>query len=175
MSVYLIAFISAVVLYTAFIIASRYMEHRHGKSHEATNGISQFLQISVMLTFGWWILERFCSGFDSGFGWWLLAFALGGIISVCARIATNAACDKLGLKGENTEKVPMQKGVKTAIHILMFTLDVGFTIFFIYGLYAHTFDGIGETIVALFVIALFAFCSYDRMKKIIRERRNSGE
>ena len=168
---FLIAFITAVVLNIALIIFTRYMENSLGKRYEATSGILEILQITVMLTFGWWFLERFFSGFDSGLGWWLLSFALGEAISICIRIATNRACDKFGLKGENAEitTVMMQKSFKTAINILSVVLCLGFTIFFIYGLCTHKIDGIGEIIVAILVIALFAFGSYDGMKKIIRQ------
>lgn len=171
MSGYLIAFISAVVLNIALIIATRYMENCHGKRYEATSGISEILQAAVMLTFGWWLLERFFSGFDSGIGWWLLALAIGEAISIFIRIVTNCVCDKIWLKEEPAEitTVKVRKGFKTAIYILTFVISVGFTVFFIYGLFAKKFDGIGEMIVAILVIVLFAFGSYDGMKKIIRQ------
>ena len=171
MSGYLIAFISAVVLNIALIIVTRYMENCHGKRYEAMSGISEILQATVMLTFGWWLLERFFSGVDSGFGWWLLSLAIGSSISIFIRIVTNRVCDKIWLKVEPIEitTVKVRKGFKTAIYILTFVLSVGFTVFFIYGLFANEFDGIGEKIVAILVIVLFAFGSYDGMKKIIRQ------
>ena len=171
MSGYLIAFISAVVLNIALIIVTRYMENCHGKRYEATSGISEILQAAVMLTFGWWLLERFFSGVDSGFGWWILALAIGEAISIFIRIVTNRVCDKIWLKEELSEitTVKVRKGFKTAIDILTFVLSVGFIVFFIYGLFANKFDGIGEIIVAILVIVLFAFGSYDGMKKIIRQ------
>lgn len=171
MAAYLIVFISAAVLYIALIIFTRFMESCHGKRYEATRGISEILQSTVMLTFGWWFLKRFFSGFDSGFGLWLLAFALGGAISRCVRIATNRACDKYWHDGENVEisTVKVRKGFKTAIHLLTFVLCVGFTIFFICGLSANEFDGVGEIICAILVIALFIFGSFDGIKTIIRQ------
>ena len=170
MSGYLIAFISAVLLNIALIIVTRYMENCQGKRYEVTSGISEILQVTVMLTFGWWLLERFFSGFSSGFGWWLLALALGSSISTIIRIATNRACDRFGLKRKDTEikTVMMRKGIKTAIYILTFVLCAGFTIFFVYGLLANEFDGIGEIIIATLVIALFAFGTYDGIKNIIK-------
>ena len=173
MSGYLIAFISAVVLNTALIIVTRYKENCRGKRYEAMSGISEILQTTVMLTFGWWLLERFFSGVDSGFGWWILALATGEAISIFIRIVTNRVCDKIWLKVELAEitTVKVRKGFKTAIDILTFVLSVGFIVFFIYGLFANKFDGIGEIIVAILVIVLFAFGSYDGMKTIIRQCR----
>lgn len=168
---YLIAFISAVVLNIALIIVTRYKENCHGKRYEAASGISEILQVTVLLTFAWWLLERFFSGVDSGFGWWLLSLAIGSSISIFIRIVTNRVCDKIWLKVEPAEitTVKVRKGFKTAIYILTFVLSVGFAVFFIYGLFANEFDGIGEKIVAILVIVLFAFGSYDGMKKIIRQ------
>ena len=171
MSGYLIAFISAVVLNIALIIVTRYMENCHGKRYEAMSGVSEILQATVMLTFGWWLLERFFSGVDSGFGWWILALATGEAISIFIRIVTNRVCDKIWLQEEPAEitTVKVRKGFRTAIYILTFVLSVGFTVVFIYGLFANKFDGIGEIIVAILVIILLAFGSYDGMKKIIRQ------
>lgn len=168
---YLIAFISAVVLNIALIIVTRYKENCHGKRYEAASGISEILQVTVLLTFAWWLLERFFSGVDSGFGWWILALAIGEAISIFIRIVANRVCDKIWLKEELAEiaTVKVRKGFKITIDILTFVLSVGFIVFFIYGLFANKFDGIGEIIVAILVIVLFAFGSYDGMKKIIRQ------
>lgn len=100
MSIYLIAFISAVVLYVALIVTTCYMEYCLGKRYELMRGVSEILECAVFLTFGWWFLERFSSGFDSGFGWWLFAFALGLAISLYIRIATNRICERIWFKGE---------------------------------------------------------------------------
>ena len=169
MSGYLIAFISAVVLDIALIIVICYIESCRGKRYEVLNGISELLQAMVMLTFGWWFLERFFSGSDSGIGWWLLALAIGEAISIFIYVATNRACDRIRFNGEYTyiTTVRMRKGLKTAIYILTFVICLGFSVFFIYGLFTNKLDGVGEIIMAVLVIALFAYGAYDRLKRII--------
>ena len=171
MSVYLIAFMSSVVLYAAFIIVTCYMEYCRGKCYEVMSGISLFLQVSVMLTFVWWFLERFFSGLDSGFGWWLSAIAIGEVISSCLSIAANRICEEIWLKDEDAEitTVMVRKGLKTAVNILTLVLCVGFIILFIHGLFANEFDGTGEIIAAVLVIALFAFGAFDGIKTLIRQ------
>ena len=170
MSGYFIAFISAVVLDVALIIVICYIESCRGKRYEVLNGISELLQAMVMLTFGWWLLERFFSGGDSGFGWWILAMAIGAAISILISFATKRVCERIWLKGEFAyiTTVKLGKGFKTAIYILTFAICVGFAVCFAYGLFANKFDGVGERIMAVLVIALFGFGSYDGLKKINR-------
>ena len=170
MSGYLIAFISAVVVDIALIIVICYMESCRGKRYEVLSGISELLQAMVMLTFGWWFLERFFSGGDSGFGWWILAMAIGAAISILISFATKRVCERIWLKGEFAyiTTVKLGKGFKTAIYILTFVICVGFTILFICCLFTNAFDSLVERIIAVLGIALFGFGSYDGLKKINR-------
>lgn len=171
MSGYLFAFILAVVLHIASVITTCYFKYCLGKRYELMSGISEILHCAVFLTFSWWLLEQFFSGFDSGFGWWLISAAIGLVISVLIRIATEHLCKKTWFKDKDVEitTIKAPKVLITAIYVFTFIVCVGFTILFIYCLFANVFDGTGKIIMVVLAIALFAFGSYDGMKKIIRQ------
>lgn len=95
MSGYFIAFIVATVLYVISNLVVCYTKNCLGKKYEFLGGVKDFLDVLVMLTFAWWILERFFSGFDSSFWEWILALMAGIIFAGCIGSGIGLVCQKI--------------------------------------------------------------------------------
>ncbi len=170
MSGYLIIFLLAATLYVAFSTASYYTAYCLRIKYEMIDRVSELLYGLTFLSFGWWLLDRFFSGFDSGLGWWLLAFLVGVLVTLCIQRAVRHICNKKWLKHSDRPITTVKVHTSIGIAVDIFTLIcfLAMDIFFIYALFANKLEGIGDIIIDVLLIALFSFGAYCGVGKIIK-------
>lgn len=174
MTLDIIAFIIAILIYVPLVVAVYYTKHRQGKSYELLNGAEQLSSAFVLISFGSLMLDRFFDGNDSAFGWWLLAFIIGAVIAGCLNALVRSICERIWPKDPDLliRSVKTPKGVRLAIDIVTALICLAFTVFFCYALGFHRAEMSLEDVILLSIgILIFAAGTVANSHKVLKSIR----
>lgn len=159
MTIYIIAFIVASLLYAATCVADYYTKYKHRKNYRIIEEVGKIMDGFVFITFSWWMIEQFFEGSETGFGWWILFGLIGMFFAIGIRRTVKSICMAVWPYTEDTPVTPVKipKGLQIVAHIFTLLLCCAFAGLFLNFVLTGKAGSTTEAVVMILATGLFVY------------------